>query len=299
MPLLFKSWAEYMASFCRVGGIIEAAPTCMSHQMASPSIAFLIEPDGQVQVIGSMDRFTARAYVNAGCFFPQQSLPNMNMMTICKSIGDILYEKGVIGHVTVDLVSFPDPTSPSAHPLFWAVDLNCNLTDYVASCLFFDFLMVSICLFCILIFNFRRANLTSWLESTQSITPTKVYSEETAPTTPAPVVVWVKVKMMITSACRKEAIAAHKTHLRRGHPITKLLAGQTTTQLQNTNVTFQNSVASCTASTSITQAFQKYNTRPSSTCADCNQFLSTWSQERAQLSCYKTAFSPVCWPWWR
>lgn len=65
----------------------------------------------------------------------------MNMMTICKSIGDILYEKGVIGHVTVDLVSFPDPTSPSAHPLFWAVDLNCNLTDYVASCLFFDFLM--------------------------------------------------------------------------------------------------------------------------------------------------------------
>lgn len=141
MPLLFKSWAEYMTSFCRVGGIIEAAPTCMSHQMASPSIAFLIEPDGQVQVVGSMDRFTARAYVNAGCFFPQQSLPNMNMMTICKSIGDILYEKGVIGHVTVDLVSFPDPTSPSAHPLFWAVDLNCNLTDYVASCLFFDFLM--------------------------------------------------------------------------------------------------------------------------------------------------------------
>jgi IQ domain-containing protein H len=67
----------------------------------------------------------------------------MNMMTICKSIGDILYEKGVIGHVTVDLVSFPDPTSPSAHPLFWAIDLNCNFSDYVASCLFFDFLMVS------------------------------------------------------------------------------------------------------------------------------------------------------------
>lgn len=109
--------------------------------MASPSIAFMIEPDGQVEVLGSMDRFTSRTYVNAGCFFPQQSLPNMNMMTICKSIGDILYEKGVIGHITVDLVSFPDPTSPSAHPLFWAVDLNCNLTDYASSCFFFDFLM--------------------------------------------------------------------------------------------------------------------------------------------------------------
>ena len=67
----------------------------------------------------------------------------MNMMTICKSIGDILYEKGVIGHITVDLVSFPDPTSPTAHPLFWAVDLNCNMTDYASSAFFFDFLMVS------------------------------------------------------------------------------------------------------------------------------------------------------------
>jgi hypothetical protein len=49
----------------------------------------------------------------------------------------------VFGHITVDLVSFPDPTSPSAHPLFWAIDLNCNMTDYAASCFFFDFLMVS------------------------------------------------------------------------------------------------------------------------------------------------------------
>jgi hypothetical protein len=31
MPSLFKNWAEYLASFCRVGGIIEAAPTCLSH----------------------------------------------------------------------------------------------------------------------------------------------------------------------------------------------------------------------------------------------------------------------------
>ena len=35
----------------------------------------------------------------------------------------MLYDKGVIGHVTLDLVSFPDPTSPNSHPLFWAVCL--------------------------------------------------------------------------------------------------------------------------------------------------------------------------------
>jgi len=65
----------------------------------------------------------------------------MNMMTISKSIGEVLYSKGIFGHVTVDLVSFPDPTSPQSHPLFWAVDLNCGMTDYASACYFFDFLM--------------------------------------------------------------------------------------------------------------------------------------------------------------
>lgn len=111
--------------------------------MASPSIAFLLEPDGNIDLIGSIDKFAATEYINSGCFLPQQSLPNMNMMTICKSIGEILYEKGIIGHITVDLVAFPDPTSPNSHPLFWAIDLNCHLTDYSTACIFFDFLMVS------------------------------------------------------------------------------------------------------------------------------------------------------------
>lgn len=27
-PKLYNSWNEYLMAFCRVGGIIEAAPTC-------------------------------------------------------------------------------------------------------------------------------------------------------------------------------------------------------------------------------------------------------------------------------
>jgi hypothetical protein len=66
----------------------------------------------------------------------------MNMMTLSRSIGEALHSKGIFGHVTIDLVSFPDPTSPQSHPLFWAVDLNCGMTDYSTACMFFDFLMV-------------------------------------------------------------------------------------------------------------------------------------------------------------
>jgi len=85
------------------------------------------------------------------------------MTTICKSIGDILYEKGVFGHVTVDLVSFPDPTSPNSHPLFWAIDLNCNMSDYASACFFFDFLMVITCPLFIpyLILIYRKVNSTN------------------------------------------------------------------------------------------------------------------------------------------
>ena len=141
-PSLYKTWKEYIDAFCTAGGVIEAAPSCQSNKIGSPSIAFFIDPDGEIQVIGSFDKFAWREYINAGWFFPQKSLPNMNLMTISKSIGEVLYEKqGVIGHVTVDLVSFPDPTSPNSHPLFWAVDINWYLTDWAAVWFFFWFLM--------------------------------------------------------------------------------------------------------------------------------------------------------------
>jgi hypothetical protein len=72
---LYRTWEEYIEHFCRIGGVIEAAPMCPSNMLASPSIAFFIEPDGNIELIGSFDKFAAKEYINAGCFFPQTSLP--------------------------------------------------------------------------------------------------------------------------------------------------------------------------------------------------------------------------------
>jgi len=83
-------------------------------------------------------------YVSAGCYYPQQSLKALNLMSISQSVGRVLYEKGMIGHVTIDLVAFPNPTDPSninMHPLFWAVDINNELQDNAAITYFFDILM--------------------------------------------------------------------------------------------------------------------------------------------------------------
>ena len=48
MKGLHRTWAEFLEAFCKVGGIIEAAPNCLSNLMASPSISFLVEPNGEI-----------------------------------------------------------------------------------------------------------------------------------------------------------------------------------------------------------------------------------------------------------
>lgn len=47
-PHLFSTWKEYLFEFCKVGGVIEASPSCLSVKIGSPSISFFIEPSGGV-----------------------------------------------------------------------------------------------------------------------------------------------------------------------------------------------------------------------------------------------------------
>jgi len=70
-----------------------------------------------------------------------------NIQSISNAVGKELYEKGIIGYISLDLISFPNPNSPLSHPLFWynlrrGIDLDCYMTDQTAVTFFFDFLMV-------------------------------------------------------------------------------------------------------------------------------------------------------------
>jgi hypothetical protein len=42
MPSLYRNYDGYMAQFCKIGGVIEAAPLCNSSMVNSPSISFMI-----------------------------------------------------------------------------------------------------------------------------------------------------------------------------------------------------------------------------------------------------------------
>jgi len=148
MPHLYRNYQEYINKFVQKGGVIEAAPNCLPSQISSSSVGFMIDPIGDVEVLGSYDKFFAHEYVACGYFFPQKSIPNLNLQTICETIGKALYSQGVFGYASLDIISFPDPSSKNkdkndqnANRIFWAVDLNCYMTTYVSSTLFFDFLM--------------------------------------------------------------------------------------------------------------------------------------------------------------
>ena len=138
--MLYQNWQEYITAFCKHGGVIEAMPTSAS-EIHSPSISFLIEPDGKVNIIGSYDRIDGKEMINAGCFFPQTSLPDINLESISNAVGQQLYAKGVIGYVSVDLLAFPYKSVNSTHPLFWGIGLNCFMNDYTSYISFFDFMM--------------------------------------------------------------------------------------------------------------------------------------------------------------
>ena len=141
VPAIYPTWKDYLKEFTRVGGVIEASPSFPAAKIQGVKVSFCILPDGNVTLIGAYDKLEAKKYVSAGFLFPQTSLPNMNLQMLVSSIGTVLFDKEIIGHVSVDLVAFPDENMKSGHPLFWAVDLDCAATESSAVMSFFDFLM--------------------------------------------------------------------------------------------------------------------------------------------------------------
>lgn len=77
--------------------------------------------------------------MNLAGVFPQSSLPNLNIKQLSESVGKKLYERGIFGYITVDMISFPDLAQKS-HPLFWMIGIDCSLNDISASFFVFDFL---------------------------------------------------------------------------------------------------------------------------------------------------------------
>ena len=71
------NWEEYLRKFCQYGGIMEASPTFSLKAVAKPSLAFLIEPDGQINYICSYDNCNHNIFYSIAAISPQSSSPKL------------------------------------------------------------------------------------------------------------------------------------------------------------------------------------------------------------------------------
>lgn len=136
MPSRYENW-QHFASFLKDGAVVEATPPTPVNSM---SVVFFLSPSGDVTKVWPYDRLQMTDFAATGIMFPQVSLPALDVMTLCRSIGNTLLRKGIWGYVKADIAVFMDPSQPQSHPLFWAVDLSIGmcLAASVFEC--FDFL---------------------------------------------------------------------------------------------------------------------------------------------------------------
>lgn len=80
-----------------------------------------------------------RPYVFCGASFPQRSVPHAAIRGASLALGASMYDKGIIGHVGVDFVSFYDDFHRRQR--LWAVDLNIGVTRSANTFMMCNFLL--------------------------------------------------------------------------------------------------------------------------------------------------------------
>lgn len=148
---LYRNYYEFVRAFKERGGVIEAAPNAPSSEVHGFGVSFFLAPNGSVKVLGSYDKVTAMDNVTSGYLFPQKSAPGLDLQALCNTVGRALYEKGIIGYCSVDLIAFQenrlnsiileDKEKRKKSIKYWAVDLNCSMTPITSVIGLFDFLI--------------------------------------------------------------------------------------------------------------------------------------------------------------
>ncbi len=77
-PNLYKNFKQFLKEFCENQGIIESCPTnSLSGITGSPAISMYIEPDGNVEFVGTYDKINHNYFRNLAALAPQTSIPNL------------------------------------------------------------------------------------------------------------------------------------------------------------------------------------------------------------------------------
>ena len=127
-PNLYKNWNEYLKVFLLNKGIIESCPTKgLSGIMGKPCIPILIEPNGIIKVLPSYEKINVDNFKNIINTSPQKCLDENEMNNLGKKIGNILYEKNIVGYISIECITFHNGDTI----LYWCVDVKYGYTQTI------------------------------------------------------------------------------------------------------------------------------------------------------------------------
>ena len=74
--------------------------------MGHPCVPILIEPNGNVKVLPTFDKYNIDYFKNFICTSPQKSMDNDELNAIGEKMGNFLYKQEIIGYITLEFITF-------------------------------------------------------------------------------------------------------------------------------------------------------------------------------------------------
>lgn len=113
----FESENDFHKFYLFPGGVIEACPP--SDSVTALTVNLLIEPDGNTSIISCGDQIHANSpYTCWGLSVPQSSVEPAQLTTACFKVADSCKQRGVMGYLAVDFVTFIDPVTVRSPVVF-------------------------------------------------------------------------------------------------------------------------------------------------------------------------------------
>ncbi|XP_072258696.1 IQ domain-containing protein H isoform X2 [Pyxicephalus adspersus] len=125
----YPTWGRFLQTLVSHGGVIEAYPPAES--ITCLTVDLLINPGGEIQMVSCGDQIHGNTPLQCiGSSVPQCSVPPSMLESICNRIGEACKMRGVLGYLSVELVTFIDPQSLEQQ--IWATDLDLCYSDQLA-----------------------------------------------------------------------------------------------------------------------------------------------------------------------
>uniref|UniRef100_UPI0037E9738C IQ motif-containing protein H n=1 Tax=Semicossyphus pulcher TaxID=241346 RepID=UPI0037E9738C len=125
----YPTWAGFLKTFLRQGGVVEAYPP--SDSVTCLTVDLLLEPGGDVTMLSCGDQLHGSSQLEAmGSTVPQTSVHPDTLNSICMRVGRACLQRLIVGYVSVDLATFVNPHTMEQK--VWAIDLDLSYSDQLA-----------------------------------------------------------------------------------------------------------------------------------------------------------------------